>query len=194
MNEESTVKTINIPLTCCTIKKKPDKKKSKESTIPKEKVKRQITTTAKWNFNHEELAYENQLAILVDIKKGLLTREHCILVFRQIHAKVYGYRAQDIEKGLLDESQLVDENYIVDLLIKCENNCYYCRKKVDILYEIVRQSNQWTLDRIDNKYGHNKGNVEIACLSCNIRRKTMYHERYVFTKQLVITKELVDNT
>jgi hypothetical protein len=26
--------------------------------------------------------------------------------------------------------------------------------------------------------------VEIACLNCNLRRRTMYHERYVFTKQM----------
>jgi hypothetical protein len=66
--------------------------------------------------------------------------------------------------------------------------CYYCRKKVKILYEYVREEDQWTLERIDNKRGHNNDNVEIACLSCNLRRRTMYHERYVFTKQMNIIK------
>jgi hypothetical protein len=57
-----------------------------------------------------------------------------------------------------------------------------------ILYEHVREPKQWSLERIDNDYGHNKNNVEIACLSCNLRRKTMYHERFIFTKQLNIVK------
>ena len=60
---------------------------------------------------------------------------------------------------------------------------------VEILYEKVREPKQWTLDRIDNRYGHNKENVLIACLDCNVRRKTMYHERYAFTKQLNIVKK-----
>ena len=40
----------------------------------------------------------------------------------------------------------------------------------------------------DNKIGHDIGNIEIACLSCNLKRKCMYHERYVFTKQMKIVK------
>jgi hypothetical protein len=63
---------------------------------------------------------------------------------------------------------------------------------VQILYEYVRESNQWTLERLDNDFGHNKGNVEIACLNCNLRRRTMYHERYLFTKELSIVKK-IDN-
>jgi hypothetical protein len=49
---------------------------------------------------------------------------------------------------------------------------------------------QWTLERIDNDLGHNKNNVEIACLNCNLRRRTMYHERYLFTKELNIIKKI----
>ena len=45
-----------------------------------------------------------------------------------------------------------------------------------------------SLDRIDNSIGHNKENVVIACLQCNVGRKTMHQGRYAFTKQLVITK------
>jgi len=60
---------------------------------------------------------------------------------------------------------------------------------VHILYENVREPLQWTLERIDNDFGHNKNNVEIACLNCNLRRRTMYHERYLFTKELSIVKK-----
>jgi hypothetical protein len=52
----------------------------------------------------------------------------------------------------------------------------------------VREPQQWTLERMDNDFGHNEGNVVIACLSCNLRRRTMHYERYLFTKQLNIVK------
>ena len=59
---------------------------------------------------------------------------------------------------------------------------------MQLLYRHVRESTQWTLERIDNDHGHNRNNVEIACLGCNLRRRCMYHERFVFTKQLQIRK------
>ena len=53
----------------------------------------------------------------------------------------------------------------------------------------MREEKQWSVERIDNNFGHNKENVTIACLECNLRRKTMYHERFKFTKQLTIVKK-----
>jgi hypothetical protein len=72
--------------------------------------------------------------------------------------------------------------------METELKCFYCKEYVNIIYEPIREPKQWSLERIDNTYGHNVDNVTIACLSCNIRRRTMYHERYVFTKQLSIIK------
>jgi 5-methylcytosine-specific restriction endonuclease McrA len=66
--------------------------------------------------------------------------------------------------------------------------CFYCNQKVQIIYENVREPKQWSLERIDNEYGHNNTNVVIACLHCNLKRKTMYHERFLFTKQMQIIK------
>jgi hypothetical protein len=73
-------------------------------------------------------------------------------------------------------------------MIESKNQCYYCKEDVQVLYENVREPKQWTLDRINNKMGHNHGNLLIACLNCNLRRRTMHTERYVFTKQLNIVK------
>ena len=78
---------------------------------------------------------------------------------------------------------------VLDLMIQYENKCFYCKENVNVLYEYVREPKQWTLERLDNKFGHNTDNVVIACLSCNLRRKTMYHERFLFTKQLNIIKK-----
>jgi len=172
----------------------PPRKEKKEKTVKtqKEKQKRQITTTNKWNFTPEELSSPYQWSLLQNIKtkdeKKREKREHCDFIIRQINQKIYGYKAQDIEKDKLNEEKLVNIDNVLELMIQCENKCYYCKETVNVLYEYVREPKQWTLDRLDNDYGHNNDNVVISCLSCNLRRKTMHPERYVFTKQLNILK------
>ena len=56
------------------------------------------------------------------------------------------------------------------------------------MYENVRESKQWTLDRIDNNIGHNKDNVVICCLECNLKRGTIDDKKFKFTKQMRIIK------
>ncbi len=116
----------------------------------------------------------------------------CKILRQQIQIKQSSYKAQDIEKKLLDESQLMQVDDILSLLQSSNLQCFYCRQPVVLFYEYCRDPKQWTLERIDNSHGHNRGNVEIACLECNIRRRTMYYERYVMTKQCVFVK--VDTT
>jgi len=103
---------------------------------------------------------------------------------RQVCAKISGYKCQDVKKGLYDESKFVRFHDVIALMNSRKMACFYCKKQALLFYEYSRDSAQWTLERIDNKHGHNTDNVEIACLNCNLRRRTMYHERYVFTKQM----------
>lgn len=110
------------------------------------------------------------------------------LIKQLIHSKWYGYRAQDMEKNLFCIDDIINELDIVDLLIDSRLLCFYCRKETQVLYEHVREPLQWSIERIDNKKGHDRGNVVIACLGCNLRRKTMYYERFRMTKQLHIVK------
>jgi hypothetical protein len=168
--------------------------------------KRAITTTKKWDFPISELTLEYQLLLLnkcfltdyassppTDSVNPPITDSSDnisrVRVLEQlIHSKWYGYRSQDIEKQILHPDKLVSERDIANTLIDSRLLCFYCRKPVQLFYEFVRESNQWTLDRIDNTYGHNHDNVVVACLGCNLRRKTMYYERFVMTKQMTITK------
>ena len=76
------------------------------------------------------------------------------------------------------------------MMLANDLKCYYCNNPVLVLYEYVREPKQWTVERIDNKFGHNKDNIEIACLNCNLHRRTMHHERYLFTKNLNIIKAI----
>ena len=110
------------------------------------------------------------------------------IIKKQLNIKLQGYRAQDTIKKMFVESEFMDLENTVQLLKESCLMCYYCRGAVKVLYKHVREGCQWTLERIDNDYGHNKTNVVIACLDCNLRRRTMYHERYAFTKQLIVTK------
>lgn len=107
------------------------------------------------------------------------------LVEQQIRRKMQGYKAQDIEKHLWDVTQFVDYEYILELLVQSQMNCVYCRKPTMVLYTYVREPKQWTLERMDNSLGHIRGNVQIACLTCNLRRRTMKQERYLLTKQMM---------
>ena len=102
--------------------------------------------------------------------------------------KIRGYRSQDIAKDLLDPTQFIDYDFVVSKLIECELTCFYCKEPMVVFYTHSREPKQWSIERIDNTYGHNKNNVEMACLTCNIRRRCMYHERFRFTKQLQLKK------
>jgi len=187
----------NIKLISYTINKKQSTSHKPPPPPKKEKTKRIITTHKKWNFTEMELSQEKQKEYIQELYDNLLSKkdadtesgtEETKMILRQMNQKIYGYKCQDIQKGIYDETEFIDILTIVEKIIACESLCYYCKKPFSILYEYVREPMQWTVERIDNAYGHNKTNVEIACLSCNLHRRTMYHERYSFTKQLVIEK------
>ena len=166
-------------------------KKEKTVKTEKEKKKRQITNETKWTFGEPELSSPNQLNLIQhiynkDIKET--DKKTCDIILQQLNGKINGYKSQDVDKNLLVLEKFVDMDTVIKLLVDSKNICYYCQQSVQVLYEFVREPKQWTLDRLDNDYGHNKDNVVISCLQCNLRRKTMHPERYVFTKQLVITK------
>ena len=59
-----------------------------------------------------------------------------------------------------------------------------------MFYRYVRDIQQWSLDRIDNNYGHNRDNVEIACLKCNLRRKTIAPDKYILTQEITKIKKI----
>ena len=160
---------------------------SSSSTNEPELKIRKIISTKQCVFSDTDFLCENQINMLQTIIEnggvGKLNHQ-CIFVLQEINKKIGGYKTQDKMKGLFDPTAFVDETYVLQLLLGSQLDCFYCKKKTNVLYQQVREPSQWSLERIDNSMGHNKGNVEIACLSCNLSRKTMYHERFAFTKQL----------
>jgi hypothetical protein len=165
------------------------KKSEKKVKTKKEKSKRVITNHFKWKFSEEDLSYENQYKTLCELQSNYNSKNpfHKFMM-SQIKHKIYGYSFQDGMKEKFSEDEFVDLSNVLQKLVDCKMECFYCKKKVKLLYEFVREECQWTLERINNNMGHNTNNVEIACLECNLRRRTMYHERFVFTKQFSIKK------
>ena len=177
--------------------------KKKEEKEKREKKKRIITQTNKWNdyFQNKETDFnkEIQLQLLSSLKhsdnkslgsdnKSFLEDKKIHFLREQIRQKIHNYHAQDMKKQLYNVEKFITLEYILEKLKDCNLDCFYCREPVFLWYEISREPKQWTVERIDNKIGHDIGNIEIACLSCNLKRRCMYHERYVFTKQMKIVK------
>ena len=166
---------------------------NKKVKVEKEKEKRVITKTNKWTFNESDFLFENQYNMIDQLikDKNIINSSPLLkCVLQELNKKVYGYKNQDIIKHLYDEVRFVTIDQVLSLLYKSKMDCFYCKEKVNVIYESVREPKQWSLERIDNEYGHNHDNVEIACLKCNLSRRTMYHERFVFTKQIGIIKKI----
>ena len=164
-----------------------EQKKTTMKKINYEKEKKMRVETKSWGLNEDDLSYETQLSILKDIYNE--KNKYTSLFTSHIKAKICSYRQQDILKKRLDEKLLVNFNEVIRLLVTSEMNCCYCSQNVYILYENVRESKQWSLDRINNDVGHNKGNLVIACLECNLKRRRTNKDAFMFTKNMVIIKE-----
>jgi len=179
--ESSDIKHIVFDIAKQSADKSNDKQRNK---------KRVVTDHPYWNFTFDEMSSANQLYLVehlyqhIKIESAIPMSTHMKLMMQQIRAKQYGYRIQDSTKELMDDNQFVTIERILELMVRCELKCYYCKDPVKIIYEEVRDPKQWSLERIDNAFGHTCTNVEIACLSCNLRRRTMYHERYAYTKRI----------
>jgi len=141
-----------------------------------------------WNFTEEYYNIENQMALLQDIRERSERSEMHDLIVSQLDKKIAGYKHQDILKKKYDVEKLIKINEIVAKLVDCELKCFYCKTHVHVLYKLVREMQQWTLDRIDNERGHFSDNVEISCLECNLKRKKQTSEKFLFTKQIKIVR------
>mgnify|MGYP001458868360 FL=1 len=107
---------------------------------------------------------------------------------REVERKLNGYKNQDVKKKILDENKIIKYEECLEKLVISKLKCYYCKNDCLLAYENVREETQWTLDRLDNSIGHNKDNVVICCLKCNLKRRTLDDKKFKFTKQMRIVK------
>lgn len=158
---------------------------------------RQITQLWASYLHTEDFAIEVQQACLQRLLHATVTATatHCHRRVRmeewmrsEIERKRHAYQQQDRDKGRFDASRFVPLSDVLQLLVDSQLACAYCQESVYVLYEKVREKQQWTLDRIDNIQGHNRGNLLVACLSCNLKRRRTNQQAFHFTKRLVLTK------
>jgi hypothetical protein len=155
------------------------------------KIKIRIETEKWSNLDKVILTIEKQIEIIKKIRenKYISYDDESRIMCQQLERKISGYKQQDIEKKVLDLEKIINLKNVIDTLIDCELNCYYCTSKMYLLYEIVRESRQWTVDRINNDLGHNNDNFVVACLECNLKRRCRTKEKFLFTQQLCIVKK-----
>ena len=120
---------------------------------------------------------------------NLLKSNMSSLMKQEIERKRGGYRQQDKQKGLFCEDLFVSFSDILETMLKSKLQCFYCITPMFVLYDHVREQKQWTLDRLDNTKGHNRDNVVVSCLECNLKRRRTSQSAFLFTKLLVIKRE-----
>jgi hypothetical protein len=168
-----------------------------ETKIDKKNKKRVVTE--KWNLPIQYLQFEKQWELIQKIAilktqetstsdEVTITCEMKTLI-RELERKIYGYKQQDLEKNIYDSTLFLSLKDILDKIINEKMKCFYCFCEMYVLYEIVRESKQWSVDRINNYLGHNKDNFVLACLECNLKRRRRSSDKYLFTKQLSIVKK-----
>jgi hypothetical protein len=189
----------------------PDKKSDIKSNIKniqkKEKEKKMRVETTTWGLNNDDLAFKIQLELLRQIRdsldnksldnksldnkleKDLLNKKEQKMIISHIKTKLSSYKQQDILKKKFSESNFVSFSETINLLNDSNMLCYYCSCETYLLYEIVREMKQWSLDRINNDIGHNKNNLVICCLECNLKRRRTNKDAFFFTKNLKIVKQ-----
>jgi hypothetical protein len=157
--------------------------------VKNEVKKREIMN--KYNILPQFLDFNKQIEMIKDIylkrNEYINIREKSIII-QELDKKIKCYKQQDIIKKLYNELELVTTQTIFKKLVDCNMLCFYCNCQVYVLYENVRELNQWTVDRIDNSLGHNNNNFVISCLNCNIKRRNLNSDKFLFTKQLNLVK------
>jgi RNase P subunit RPR2 len=148
----------------------------------------QRSRTMKWTIDDAFFHYDKQLEVLRRLIADDPTLEERKFFIKEIKVKLDGYARQDDANGVRDLSAFISLDATIELLLVSKMRCAYCRECCELIYKDVMAPRQWTLDRVDNDLGHNDNNVVLACLACNLQRRTMNAERFKFGKQLRIVK------
>jgi 5-methylcytosine-specific restriction endonuclease McrA len=169
------------------------KKLKKEPLLIKKKK-----SIENYNFPDKYFQENQQMNILLYIinlknsskinEEEELNEEYCKIIFSMIEKKITSYKQQDVIKNRYESDKLIKSEDVLRILKENDLQCHYCKEKVYLLYEVVRESRQWTLDRINNDLGHNTNNCLLSCLECNLKRRKTKLESFLFTKQLNIVK------
>ena len=148
--------------------------------------KRKVTEHKNWKSNVSTEKQWNLLNQLMTNNPVKDSEEK--LLSSQIQYKLSGYKYQDMEKNKYNAETFITMSQVLELFSISRMICQYCQETCLLLYEKVRDSQQWSLDRIDNDLGHSYNNVCLSCLKCNLKRRVTQYKKFLFTKNAVICK------
>jgi hypothetical protein len=110
----------------------------------------------------------------------MLGRVHiCKIIFlnmymsRRLYNLVGNSRVGDIKSGRYDKQNHITSKYLKELKLECGQRCSYCECELDWSHQPthIRRPKQVTLQRVNNKLGHIKGNCVYACFECNVVKR-----------------------
>ena len=151
------------------------------------KTKQERKTIKKWIGKDYLLNVNNHISIVnqLFLNESFEGDKHAK---QEINKKLNSYKSQDIKKNKFT-NEFIKEEELLEKLVISKLKCYYCKQNVLILYENIRESKQWTLDRLNNSLGHTNANVVICCLKCNLERRCINNDKFLFTKQMRLIKK-----
>ena len=165
--------------------------------IPAIKIQ-QLNPSEKQLPQEKSEPHNRQVSIINEIFLGnataMMVSETHLLYSSLISTKISNYKRQDVANRIFDPKWFITSEEVMELLVASRLRCYYCRANCAVQYIEPRFSGQWTLDRLSNDQGHNRQNVVVSCLKCNLHRWVKNSNRYKLGKQLKFTKSHITNT
>lgn len=147
---------------------KKEKKERKNKIMCEHEIKDQNKIIIDLYFNNN---FENKTKVISELKK-----------------KINGYKSQDKKKKRYCEKDFINYDELVEKILVSKLKCKYCFSKLLLIYNNIREPKQWTLDRINNDLQHTNNNTLICCLECNLKRRRINKDKFLFTKQMKISK------
>jgi hypothetical protein len=141
-------------------------------------------------YNEELIDYDLQCKNInmIYLEQDISNNEIQKYIVTEINKKISGYKQQDIKKEKLNIKKFVTIDDILEKIVICKLKCFYCDSNMLIVFNDYKYEKQWTLDRINNDSGHNRDNILISCLECNLKRGNMKKDLFEFTKKMKIVK------
>ena len=126
----------------------------------------------------EKILFQNEL---IEFNNAYIhernERNESAFIYSDIAKKLEGYKVQDLKvKERYDEKAFIGVDEVEELIKNDNNKCHYCWSDL---------KKYWSLDRLDNKHGHNKGNCVLCCVSCNKQRKDDFYMKFYRKKALL---------
>ena len=152
-----------------------------------------IRASSSFNFLSEIIDYDKEFThkeqiTMINNLYNKLEFDYDKKIIKDLKTKITSYMQQDKLKTLYNITNFITLDKVIEKLFLSNLICHYCSKNIYIIYKYKRASNQWTLDRVDNSEGHNYNNVVICCLKCNLSRRCLDSNKFLFTKKLNIIK------